>query len=212
MVAVAPLLSFTVTPACCSPSIATWPVIDPTAGGSTGSPQALTRGTASRAAAASSLSLFIVFRSSCMGCLFSLPRSSQPASRRRIRRQREFMLSVSREGRMRGRPNDGALGLFHILVLLENGLELAAHLNIGTAFQRSYRENLVFLAGNPRLRREGKFLSPSAGGGGQRRGDRTERLAARGQTSHGIRGALHPRWTATLVCPNCNVHVTICKL
>ena len=30
-------------------------------------------------------------------------------------------------------------------------------------------------------------------------------LAARGQTSHGIRAALHPRWAASLVFPRCNV-------
>ena len=36
-------------------------------------------------------------------------------------------------------------------------------------------------------------------------------LAARGQTSHGIRGALHPRWTASPACPYCNVYFTICN-
>ena len=30
-------------------------------------------------------------------------------------------------------------------------------------------------------------------------------LAARGQTPHGIRAALHPRWTASFVSRHCNV-------
>ena len=36
-------------------------------------------------------------------------------------------------------------------------------------------------------------------------------LAARGQASHGIRAALHPRWTASLACPYCNIHFTKCN-
>ena len=55
------------------------------------------------------------------------------------------------------------------------GLELAAYFNIGAAFRCSYRENLVFLTGNPRPRREGSFLLPSVGGGVRRGKCRTER-------------------------------------
>ena len=36
-------------------------------------------------------------------------------------------------------------------------------------------------------------------------------LAARGQTSHGIRGALHLRWTASRARPYCNSRFTMCN-
>ena len=38
-----------------------------------------------------------------------------------------------------------------------------------------------------------------------------KRRAARGQAFHGIRVALHPRWTASLACPQCNLYFTMCN-